>query len=82
MQSVVVAHDCLTLKNLINTTALMEIDLKRSALEKEAFHIKKRQRYQLNLGNSSSQRIRVEIESIWTPFCNRAKNNLSTQQVS
>ena len=35
MQSILVDHDFLTLKELINKASLVEIDLKQTALEKE-----------------------------------------------
>ena len=44
LQSILVAHNCPTLKKLVNTTALIEMDHKQNALEKGAFHNEERQR--------------------------------------
>ena len=49
LQGILVAHNCQTLKKLVNTTALVEMDHKQNALEKEAFHNEERQRPQPNL---------------------------------
>ena len=42
MQSILVGHNFLTLKELINKASLVEIDLKQIALEKEVLHNEKR----------------------------------------
>ena len=44
LASVLVARECPTLKNFINTATLMEMDAKLNALEKEAFQNEERQR--------------------------------------
>jgi hypothetical protein len=48
MRSILVSHDFLTLKDLINRASLVEIDLKQIALENEALHNKKRKMLQPN----------------------------------
>ena len=42
MQSILIGHDFLTLKELINKASLVEIDLKQTALEKEVLRNEKR----------------------------------------
>jgi hypothetical protein len=48
MRSILIGHDFLNLKDLINRASLVKIDLKQIALEKEALHSEKRKMPQPN----------------------------------
>jgi hypothetical protein len=48
MRSILIGHDFLNLKDLINRASLVKIDLKQIALEKEALRSEKRKMPQPN----------------------------------
>jgi hypothetical protein len=71
--SVLVTHNCLTLKKLVKTTALIEMDHKQNALEKEASTMRRDRDPSRILGNSSSYRLQgcgsfvSPAQITWTP---------------
>ena len=76
MQSILVGHDFLTLKELINKASLVEIDLKQIALEKEVLHNEKRKMPQPNPQYLSSQRLRVGDMKLHGPPPQQAQGQL------
>jgi len=76
LKSMLVAHDCSTLKKLINIAALVEIDLKQAALEKDELRFEKRKMTQPNLENSRSQRLKVGDRKLLGPPPQQAQGQL------
>jgi hypothetical protein len=76
MRSILVGHDFLTLKDLINRASLVEIDLKQVALENEALCGEKRKMPQPDPHPSSSQRLRVGGRKLPGPPPQQAQGQL------
>lgn len=68
IRSVLVARNCPTLKQLINTANTVEMDLKEIELEKEALRPEKRKSIQPNSVSSSAQRLKLVDRTLPGPL--------------